>query len=114
MAAPLSICTKDEQRNEVRFIWAGRVKGVEILKRLCAQYEDKVFPHWSLYEWIETFKNGRTSATDAERSGRPSTSTNNDKHEQTGAMILDDKIITMTDIATRLDISQSFCPCNRA
>jgi hypothetical protein len=44
--------------------------------------------------------------TDAERSGRPSTSTSDDKQEQARTMILDDRRTTIRGIATRLDISQ--------
>jgi hypothetical protein len=44
------------------------------------------------------FKNGWTSVTDRERSGRPSASTSDDEQEQTRAMILDDGITLQHDI----------------
>ena len=72
MLARLSVCTKEEQRSIIRFLWAEGVKGAEIHARLCTQYGDKALPRRSVYEWIEIFKNGRTSVMDAETSGRPS------------------------------------------
>ena len=75
MLARLSICTREEQRSVIRFLWAEGVKGAEIHTRLCTQYGNNTLPRRSVYEWIEMFENGRTSVMDAERSGRPSTST---------------------------------------
>jgi hypothetical protein len=74
MSARLSVCTKEEQRSVIRFLWAEGVKGAEIHARLCTQYGDNALTRRSVYEWIEMFKNGRTSVMDAERSGRTSTS----------------------------------------
>ena len=62
-AAPLSVCTKEEQRSVIRFLWPEGVSGVEIHRRLSAQYGNGVLPQRSLYEWIEKLKNGRTSVT---------------------------------------------------
>ena len=79
MLARLSVCTKEEPRNVIRFMWAEGVKGAEIHARLCTQYGDNALPRRSVYEWIKMFKNGRTSVMDAESSGWPSTSTTGDK-----------------------------------
>jgi hypothetical protein len=42
MAAPLSACTKKEQRTVVRILWTKDVKGDEIYTCLCAQYGENV------------------------------------------------------------------------
>ena len=63
MAAPLSICTKEEQRSVIRFLWSEGVSGVEIHRRLLAQYGNSVLLQRSVYEWIEKFKNILTSVT---------------------------------------------------
>ena len=81
MLARLSVCTREEQRSVIRFLWAEGVKGVEIHARLCTQFGNNALPRRSVYEWIEMFENGRTSVMDAERSGRPSTSTTDEKPE---------------------------------
>jgi hypothetical protein len=40
MEAPLSICTKEEMRGVIRFLFAEGVKPVEIIRRMQAQYGD--------------------------------------------------------------------------
>jgi transposase len=74
MEAPVSICTKEEMRGVIRFLFAEGVKPVEIIRRMQAQYSNNYLSRSKIYEWIDHFKNGRTSACDEERSGRPSTS----------------------------------------
>jgi hypothetical protein len=75
MAAPLSVCTKEEQRSVIRFLWPEGVSGAETHRRLSAQYGNSVLPQRGVYEWIEKLKNGRTSVTHEEEAGRPSTAT---------------------------------------
>ncbi|XP_023715680.1 uncharacterized protein LOC111868870 [Cryptotermes secundus] len=84
MAAPLSVCTKKEQRSVIRFLWSEGVTGAAIHQRLSAQYGNSVLPQWSVYEWFEKLKSGRTSVTHEEGAGRPSTTTNKDNIERAG------------------------------
>jgi hypothetical protein len=73
MGAPLSICTKEEMRGVIRFLFAEGVKPVEIIRRMQAQYGNNCLSRSKIYEWIDHFKKGRTSVCD-ERSGRLSVS----------------------------------------
>ena len=82
MLVRLSVCTREEQRSVIRFLWAEGVKGAEIHACLCTQHRNNTLPRRSIYEWIEMFENGRTSVMDAERLGRPWTSTTNEKLEE--------------------------------
>jgi hypothetical protein len=59
MAAPVSLCTREEQRSVMRFLWSEGVSGAAIHQRLSAQYRNSVLPQRCVYEWIEKFKNGR-------------------------------------------------------
>jgi hypothetical protein len=61
MAAPLSVCIKEEQRSVIRFLWSEGVTGAAIHQRLSAQYGNSVLPQRSVYEWIERLKNDRTT-----------------------------------------------------
>ena len=56
MSARLSVCTKEEQRSVIRFLWTEGVKGAKIHARLCTQYGDNALPRRSVYEWIEMFR----------------------------------------------------------
>ena len=91
MLARLSVCTREEQNSVIRFLWAEGVKGAEIHAHLCTQYGNNALPRQSVYEWIEMFENSRTSVMDAEHSGRPSTSTTDEKLEEARAIILTDR-----------------------
>jgi hypothetical protein len=102
MSAHLSICTKEEQRSVIRFLWAEGARGAEINTHLCAQYGDNALPCQSVHEWIEIF----TSVTDAKHLGRLSTSTTGEKQEEARAVILSDRRVTIEKIATQQGNSQ--------
>ena len=68
-------------------MWAEGVPGAQIHLRMCAQYGDKVRSRRIVYEWIEMLENGRSSVTDAERSGRPATAMTTRNEERTLEMV---------------------------
>lgn len=105
MAVPLSVCTKEEQRSVIRFLWSEGVSGAAIHQRLSAQYGNSVLPQRSVYEWIEKFKNGRTNVTHDEGAGRPSTATNEDNIERARDMVLLNRRVTIDEVAHCLQIS---------
>jgi hypothetical protein len=45
MEAPLSICTKEEMRGVILFLFEESVKSVEIIRRMQAQYGDNCLSH---------------------------------------------------------------------
>jgi transposase len=90
MEAPLSICTKEEMRAAIRFLFAEGVKPVEIIRRMHAQYGDNCLSRSKIYEWIDHIKKGRTSVCDEERSGRPSTSRTENSIQTVERMVPDE------------------------
>jgi hypothetical protein len=56
MEASLSICTKEEMRGVIRFLFAEGAKPVEIIRRMQAQYGDNFLWRSKIYEWIDHFK----------------------------------------------------------
>jgi hypothetical protein len=58
MEAPLSICTKEEMRGVIRFLFVEGVKPVEIIRGMQAQYGDNCSSRSKIYEWIYHFKKG--------------------------------------------------------
>jgi hypothetical protein len=56
MAAPLSLCIKEEQRSVTRFLLSEDVSGAAIYQRLSAQYGNSALAQWNVYEWIEKLK----------------------------------------------------------
>ena len=79
--------------------------GAQIHLRMCAQYGDKVLSRRIVYEWIEMFENGRTSVTDAERFGCPVTATTTRNDERTLELILENRRITVEEVAGRLNVN---------
>jgi len=103
MAAPLSICTKEEQRSVVRFLWSECVSGAKTHRRLSAQYGNSVLPQRSVYEWIEKLKNVRKSVPHEAGAGRPSTSTIYNI-ERVRDMVLLDRRLIIDEVANLLQI----------
>ena len=60
---------------------------MEIHRRMLAQYGQSTVSQRKAYEWVESFKSGRTRVTDEGRSGRPSTSRTEDHIDTTDAII---------------------------
>jgi transposase len=57
-------------------------------------------------EWIERFKNGRTSIKHGEGTGRQSTSLTDADMEQVYGMILQNRQVTVDEVAHQLKISR--------
>jgi hypothetical protein len=64
MAAPLSDCTIEEQRTVVRFLWTEGVTSEDIYCQMLARHGAHTMHQRKIYEWIERFKEGRTSVMD--------------------------------------------------
>jgi IS30 family transposase len=91
MEAPFSICTKEEIRGVIRFLFAEGVKPVEIIRRMQAEYGDNCLLHSKIYEWIYHFR-------------RPSTSRNENSIQDVEKIIWKNRRITVDDIAEALNI----------
>jgi hypothetical protein len=63
MEAPLSECIISVQRAVIRFLSADGIEPSEIHRRMLVQYGDKYIGQRKVYEWVQTFKNGRTNVT---------------------------------------------------
>jgi excinuclease UvrABC helicase subunit UvrB len=57
-----------------------------------------------VYQWLETFRSGTTIIVNEDRSGRPTTSRTADNVERVNTLVQEDRRITVTDIANKLDI----------
>jgi hypothetical protein len=56
-----------------------------------------------VYEWIEIFKNGHMSVSDAERSGRPTTATTTQNEERAMELILQNRRMMVNKTAKQLN-----------
>jgi hypothetical protein len=104
MAAPFSVCIKEEKGSVIRFLWANDVPRAETYSRFSAQYGNSTLPQRSVYEWITMNKTGCTSVTDV-RSEGSFTSTTEENTERVPAMILDNRRVAIDEVAYHIRIS---------
>ena len=62
-----------------------------------------------VYEWYKRFQDGREDVEDDERPGRPSTSTTDENVEKVKEMIMNDRRITIREVADNVGISIGSC-----
>jgi hypothetical protein len=89
----------------MRFLWAEGVPGGQIHQRMCAQYADSALSCIVVYVWIEMFKNGAMSVTDAECLGCPTTATTAQNKARARELILQNRRVMVNEIAKQLNIS---------
>ena len=65
MAAPLSTCTKIEQRGVVRFLWAKNMEANDIHKEMLPMYGEHCLSRQAVHNWVQKFSEGRTNIEDA-------------------------------------------------
>ena len=95
MAAPLSVCIKEEQCSVIQFLWSEGVSGAAIHQRLLEQYRSNVLLQWSVYEWTEKLKNGRRNVMHNKGARQPSTAITEDNIEHTHDIVLLDERLLM-------------------
>jgi hypothetical protein len=87
MAAPLFVCNQIRTMFSIRFLWLEGVSGAAFHQKLSAQYENSILLQWSVYKWIEKFRNGCTSVINEKGAGCPPMATNEDNVEHARTLI---------------------------
>jgi len=101
----LFICTKEEPRALIHFLWAEGVPGAEMHRRISVQYGNSVMSQQMVYKWIERLKNGRTSIKHEEGASCPSVSITDVNTEWVRDLILQNRWVTIDEVAHQLQIS---------
>ena len=105
MAVPLSTCTVEEQRSDIRFLWSESVKPSEIYWTMKVQYVNSCLSQGRVYEWVERFQNGRQNVSDEHRSGKPVSVATETVKQQIEQRTLGYKWVTIEDIAVEFNMS---------
>ncbi|CAK9805798.1 Protein GVQW3 [Anthophora plagiata] len=92
-------------RTNVEFMVKLRWSSGEIIDALKKVYGDQSPSRTQVFEWIKRFKESREELKDDQRSGRPSTSTNEDMSAKVQEILDEDRRISITEIARNLNIS---------
>jgi hypothetical protein len=67
----MSVCTAEEQRSVVRFLWAKGPKAQDIHKEMFPVYSGKCLSRKAVHNWVEKFSQGRSKGADDVRPSRP-------------------------------------------
>ncbi|UYV82790.1 hypothetical protein LAZ67_22000858 [Cordylochernes scorpioides] len=76
---------------------------------LTVAYGEAILDRSNVYRWYKMFSEGREEMNDEECSGRPSTSTKDEKINEVEKMILANRRITVREVAEDLNISIGSC-----
>ena len=76
---------------------------------LTKAYGESAMSKTRVYEWCMRFQDGRKDVEDDERPGRPSTSTTDENVEKVKEMVMNDRRITIREVADDVSISISSC-----
>ncbi|XP_066581459.1 protein GVQW3-like [Prorops nasuta] len=96
-----------EQRANIRFMCRLGKSAAEtllLLQKVCGDNSLKK-KKTAVYEWFSRFKGGQESLEDEYRSGRPSTSRNEEMIEQVKQLIKSDRRMTIDELSQEVDIS---------
>lgn len=76
---------------------------------LTVAYGETVLSKKNVYKWYKLFQDGREDANDEPRSGRPSTSTTDENVQAVKKIVLENRRITIREVAEDVGISLGSC-----
>ena len=76
---------------------------------LTKAYGESAMSKTRVYEWYKRFQDGREDVEDNERPGRPSTSTTDENVGKVKEMVMNDRRITIREVADDVGISIGSC-----
>jgi len=99
----------EEQRVCVKFCFKLGKSFTETFHMLQQAYGEDCLSRTQCHEWYQRFKSGRTSVEDDPKSGRPSTSMDDDRVEKVLAVIRQNRRLTVREVAEEVGICRSSC-----
>lgn len=94
-----------EQRICIKFCFKLGKTGTETYEMMKTAFADEAMSRARVFEWFRRFKEGRESADSDPRSGRPSTSRNENMIARVNALVRSDRRLTVREIAEECEIS---------
>jgi hypothetical protein len=102
---------KDRKKQRVCVIFCFKLVKIcaETFQTLQQAYGEECFCRMLCHEWYQRFKSGRTSVEKNPKSGKPSTSNDNDHVEKVLAMIHQNHRLTVREVAKEVGIRKRSC-----
>lgn len=97
------------QRICIKFCVKNEIKCNKVCELLQKAYGESAMKKTSVYEWYKRFQDGREDVEDDERSGRPSTSIIDENVKKVEKMVMNDRRITIREVADEVGISIGSC-----
>ncbi|XP_068245243.1 protein GVQW3-like [Palaemon carinicauda] len=94
-----------EQHYCIKFCYKFDDKQVQTIQKIQQAFGDEAMGITQIKEWYNRFKKGQTSVEFKPRSGRPSTSRNEECVENVRRIVEDDRRITINEITEEVGIS---------
>ena len=98
-----------EQRFAVKFCVKLGKSTTETFAMLNMAYGDVAMKRATCFRWHKRFKNGRLSVEDDERSGRPSTSTDDPHIDEINTLVQANRRLTVRELTKECGISVGSC-----
>ena len=98
-----------DQRICIKFCVKNEIKCNKVCEMLTKAYGESAMSKTRVYEWYKRFQDGREDVEDDERPGRPSTSTTDENVEKVKEMVMNDRRITIREVADDVGISIGSC-----
>ena len=97
------------QRICIKFCVKNGIKGSKTLEMLKVAYGECTVSQKSIYKWYKLFTEGREEVNDDARPGRPSTSTTSENTEAVQKIVMENRRITIREVAEDVGISVGSC-----
>ena len=81
-----------EQRSAIKFCFRDEIAVAETFKMLQEAFGDLTMSQKNVYKWYKDFKEGRERIDDLERTGRPSTSTDEQHGNQIKELVSNQRL----------------------
>jgi transposase len=105
MVTVLEVCTTEEQRSVVRFLWVKGLDVKDIHKEIFSIYDGKLLSRKALHNWVKKFCKGHSKVADDARPGCPVEIATEANVQQVEELIRADRRITIDSVATALGCS---------
>ena len=95
-----------QQRSAIKFYLRHEISAAETLKMLQKAFGNYTMSQKNVHKWYKDFKEGRERVDNLKRTGRPSTSTDDQHVNKVKELVLKNRRLTVKDLIDMIGISE--------